>query len=56
MEGDVDNWYEVTDAVRPYNVRWFNVGHYNSTRYLRYDVIRVVLIHSYLSDKEGTPG
>ncbi|MBD9281379.1 MAG: DAK2 domain-containing protein, partial [Clostridiales bacterium] len=30
MEGDVDNWYEVTDAVRPYNVRLFIGGHYHS--------------------------
>ena len=32
MDGDVDNWYEVTDAVRPYNVRLFIGGHYHSNR------------------------
>lgn len=39
MDGDVDNWYEVTDAVRPYNVRLFIGGHYHSNRDLRYDGI-----------------
>ena len=56
MEGDVDNWYEVTDAVRPYNVRLFIGGHYHSNRDLRYDGIPGVLMRSNLRDKEGKPG
>ena len=56
MEGDVDNWYEVTDAVRPYNVRLFIGGHYHSNRDLRYDGIPGVLMRSNLCDKEGKPG
>lgn len=53
MDGDVDNWYEVTDAVRPYNVRLFIGGHYHSNRDLRYDGIPGVLMRSNLRDKEG---
>lgn len=56
MDGDVDNWYEVTDAVRPYNIRLFIGGHYHSNRDLRYDGIPGILMRSNLRDKEGKPG
>ena len=56
MDGDVDNWYEVTDAVRPYNVRLFIGGHYHSNRDLRYDGIPGVLMRSNLRDKDEKPG
>ncbi|EJX02444.1 metallophosphoesterase [gut metagenome] len=55
-EGDVDNWYQVTDAVRPYNVRLFIGGHYHRDRELRYDGIPGVLVRSNLRDSEGKPG
>ncbi|RRD92791.1 serine/threonine protein kinase [Bacteroides heparinolyticus] len=55
-EGDVDNWYEVTDAVRPYNVRLFIGGHYHADKNLRYDGIPGILMRSNLRDKEGKPG
>lgn len=56
IEGDVDNWYEVTDAVRPYNIRPFIGGHYHRNRDLRYDGIPGVLMRSNLCDKDGKPG
>lgn len=56
MEGDVDNWYQVTDAVRPYNVRLFIGGHYHRDRELRYDGIPGVLVRSNLRDREGKSG
>lgn len=56
MEGDVDNWYEVTDAVRPYNVRLFIGGHYHANKNLKYDGIPGILMRSNLRDKEGKPG
>lgn len=56
IEGDVDNWYEVTDAVRPYNIRLFIGGHYHRNRDLRYDGIPGVLMRSNLCDKDGKPG
>lgn len=56
LEGDVDNWYDVTDAVRPYNVRLFVGGHYHRNRLLSYDGIPGVLMRSNLRDPEGKPG
>ena len=50
-EGDVDNWYEVTDAVRPYNIRLFIGGHYHRDRDLRYDGIPGILMRSNLRDR-----
>lgn len=55
-EGDVDNWYEVTDAVRPYNIRLFISGHYHRDRDLRYDGIPGILMRSNLRDKDEKPG
>lgn len=56
MEGDVDNWYDVTDAIRPYNIRLIIGGHYHSNRNLRYDGIPGILMRSNLRDKEEKPG
>lgn len=36
---DMDNWYEVTDAVRAYPVKAFIDGHYHINRYTTYDGI-----------------
>ncbi len=55
-EGDVDNWYEVTDAVRPYNIRLFIGGHYHRNRDLRYNGIPGILMRSNLRDKDEKPG
>ncbi len=55
-EGDVDNWYEVTDAVRPYNIRLFIGGHYHVNKNLRYDGIPAILMRSNLRDKQEKPG
>ena len=56
MDGDVDNWYEVTDAIRPYNIRLMIGGHYHSNRNLRYDGIPGILMRSNLRDKDNKPG
>ena len=55
-EGDVDNWYEVTDAVRPFNVRLFIGGHYHADQVHRYDGIPGVLMRSNLRDKDNKQG
>lgn len=55
-EGDVDNWYEVTDAVRPYNIRLFIGGHYHVNKNWHYDDIPGILMRSNLRDKEGKQG
>jgi outer membrane protein assembly factor BamB len=56
MDGDVDNWYEVTDAVRPYNVRIFIGGHYHANKNQRYDGIPGILMRSNLRDKDEKQG
>ena len=56
-EGDVDNWYDVTDALRrPGNIRLFIGGHYHTLRTLRYDGMPGILMRSNLPDEEGKPG
>lgn len=55
-DGDVDNWYEVTDAVRRYNIRMFIGGHYHRFRNLRYDGIPGILMRSSLRDKDNKSG
>ena len=54
--GDVDNWYDLTDAVRPYNIRAFLGGHYHSNRLLFYDGIPGILNRSTLRAKEPAGG
>lgn len=56
LDGDVDNWYDVTDAVRPYNVRLFIGGHYHRIKNFSYDGIPGILMRSNLADKNGKPG
>lgn len=55
-DGDVDNWFDVTDAVRPYNVRMFVGGHYHSNNEFRYDGIPGFLNRSTLRGKENIGG
>lgn len=55
-QGDVDNWYEVTDAVRPFNIRLFIGGHYHRNRLCSYDGIPGVLTRSNLRDKDEVGG
>lgn len=56
LEGDVDNWYELTDAVKPYNIRLFIGGHYHRNKQFTYDGIPGVLIRTNLRDKDALPG
>ncbi len=56
-DGDVDNWYDVTDALRKTgNIRLFIGGHYHELRNLRYDGMPGILMRSNLPDGEGKPG
>jgi outer membrane protein assembly factor BamB/predicted phosphodiesterase len=54
--GDVDNWYDLTDAVRPYNIRTFLGGHYHNNQFLSYDGIPGILNRSTLRDKKPAGG
>lgn len=53
---DVDNWYEVTDVVRKYNVKAFFGGHYHSNRLFFYDGIPAFINRSNLRDKSDGLG
>lgn len=53
---DLDNWYEVTDVLRQFNVRAVLNGHYHSNKMMSYDDIPAFINRSSLSDKEGCTG
>lgn len=55
-ESDVDNWYEVTDLIRNYNVKVILGGHYHRNVITAYDGIPAVINRSNLRDSDGTGG
>ena len=54
--GDVDNWYEVTDVLRMHNVQCIMGGHYHRNLLFECDGISDVLNRSNLRDKDGGNG
>lgn len=56
LAGDVDNWYEVTDVVRKYNIKSFLGGHYHRNLLFEYDGIPGVINRATQFDKEGHAG
>ena len=56
QEGDVDNWYDVTDAVRQFNIRAFLGGHYHRNLLFNYDGIPGIICRSNLRGKEKVGG
>ena len=56
QNGDVDNWFDVTDAVRPYNIRVILGGHYHRNVVFSYDGIPGLINRSNLSSKEKVGG
>lgn len=56
LPNDVDNWYEVTDSVRKYNIKAFLGGHYHSNRLFFYDGIPAFICRSNLRDKADNIG
>jgi len=56
LKEDVDNWYDVTDAIRPYNIRMVVGGHYHSNNEFSYDGIPGFLNRSTLRGKEEVGG
>ncbi len=56
QDGDVDNWYEVTDILRQYNVQCVLGGHYHRNMLFSCDGIADVLVRSNLRGKETHGG
>lgn len=56
QEGDVDNWYEVTELFRNYNTQFFLGGHYHRNLVFNADGIPNILQRSNLRDKEEING
>ena len=56
LPGDVDNWYEVTDVVRPYNIKAVIGGHYHTNRTFSYDGIPGILNRSTLRGNQEAGG
>jgi outer membrane protein assembly factor BamB len=56
LPSDVDNWYEMTDLFRDYNVQAVLGGHYHSNKISDYDGICGIISRSTLRGKERTGG
>lgn len=56
QNGDVDNWYELTDFARNYNVRVVLGGHYHRNAFLNYDGIPGLLNRSNLRGNKTVGG
>lgn len=56
QHGDIDNWYELTDLLRKYNVKVVLGGHYHANKLTDYDGIPAVINRSNLRAKEATGG
>jgi predicted MPP superfamily phosphohydrolase len=56
LTGDVDNWYEMTDILRKYNIQVVLNGHYHRNALLNYDGIAGIVNRSTLRGKEPKGG
>lgn len=56
LNGDVDNWYEVTDLLRQYNVKAVLGGHYHKNRMTTYDGIPAFINRTNLREKAKLGG
>lgn len=56
QEGDIDNWYEVIDAVRPYNIRAILNGHYHKNQLTSYEGIPAIINRSNLRANKNLGG
>ena len=54
--GDVDNWYEMTDIIRKFNVQAVLNGHYHRNMILNYDGIPGIVNRTTLRDKDSVGG
>ena len=53
LDGDVDNWFEVTNRLRNYNIKAILVGHGHSDKLLKFGGIPAAMGRSSLNDKDS---
>jgi len=56
QNGDVDNWYQITDVIRKYNVQAVLGGHYHRNVFLNYDGIPGIIHRSNLRGNNDVGG
>ncbi|MGN0187108.1 MAG: PQQ-binding-like beta-propeller repeat protein [Paludibacteraceae bacterium] len=56
QNGDVDNWYAVTDLLRGYNLQGVFCGHYHRNAVLDFDGITGVVVRSTLRENNAVGG
>lgn len=56
LSGDVDNWYDVTDLARQYNIKAVLGGHYHRNSLIFYEDIPGIVNRSNLRDKTDGSG
>ncbi len=56
LTGDVDNWYDMTDVLRQFNVQAVLNGHYHRNVLLNYDGIPGIVNRSTLRAKDAVGG
>ncbi|GAB1414888.1 PQQ-binding-like beta-propeller repeat protein [Paludibacter sp.] len=56
QSGDVDNWFELTDLLRKYNVKSVLGGHYHTNKLANYEGIPAFINRSNLRAKEEVGG
>ncbi|MDO9153226.1 MAG: PQQ-binding-like beta-propeller repeat protein [Paludibacter sp.] len=56
LSGDVDNWYDMTDVLRKFNVQAVLGGHYHRNAMLNYENIPGIVNRSTLRAKDSTGG
>ncbi|MDR2815627.1 MAG: metallophosphoesterase, partial [Proteiniphilum sp.] len=56
MDNGLNNWFEVMDALRPYNVQLMLCGHGHANRRMNFEGIHAAMCRSNLRDKEEYGG
>ena len=56
LRGDIDNWYDMTDRLRKYNIIAVLSGHYHRNALLSYDGLHGIINRSTLRAKEPVGG
>lgn len=56
MDGGLNNWFEVMDALRPYNVQLMLCGHGHNNRKMSFEGVNAAMCRSNLRAKEAFGG